>query len=169
MDGVGKKVSRLIAARTAAALVAGGVLLVGVSACGSDSKKSTTSAAKKRAGLGVRLDVVNRGRDPLSVTICGDGSCRAERPLSPGQSTAMAAGSVKGQFAFSSGRAVDFTAENPFIGQPRISLRTFSDSADLPLSVGESQTARLPSFAGQLTGSRASDTDYKMLRLEVGQ
>jgi hypothetical protein len=174
MEGVGTKVSRLIAGRTAVALLAAGGVLVGLSACGSDSKESTsakpsTTGAKKQAGLGVRLDVVNRGRDALAVTICGDGTCRAERPLSPGESTAMAAGSVTGQVAFAGGPGVDFAAENPFIGRPRISLRSPSDSADLQLSEGESRTARLSSFDGQLTGSRASDTDYKMLRLEVAQ
>jgi hypothetical protein len=168
MEGVGTKVSRLIPGRTAAALLAAGGLLVGLSACGSDSKQST-SAAKKKAGLGVQLAVVNQGRDALNVRICGDGTCRAERPLSPGESTVMAAGSVNGRVAFAGNGGVDFAAENPFIGQPRISLRSLSDRVDLQLSEGESRTTRLSSFAGQLTGSRASDTDYKMLRLEVAQ
>jgi hypothetical protein len=175
MEGVGTKVSRSVAGRTAVALLAAGGLLVGLSACGSDSKQSTsakpsTTGAKKQAvGKGVRLDIVNRSRNALAVTICGDGSCRAEQPLNPGESTTMASGSVNGRFAFAGGGEVRFTADNPVVGRPSIGLRTSSDSVDFPLSEGESRTARLSSFAGVLTGSRAYDTDYKMLRLEVAQ
>jgi hypothetical protein len=59
MEGRRSQASRLTAAKTVAALVAGGLLLVGMSACGSDSgsrsetatsAKASTTVVKKQAG-----------------------------------------------------------------------------------------------------------------------
>lgn len=117
--------------------------------------------------MGVLLTVVNRDQESLALTICADRTCRPEVTLQPGESTATAADRVSGNLAPASGGAVGFTAENPFIGLPRIVLDAGSGRVDFDLQEGEIQQARVPGFEGVVTASRQNDTDYKMMTLGV--
>jgi hypothetical protein len=76
--------------KIAAALVVLGVLLIGPAGCGSDSssdtKGSTSTVPKKQAGgRTINLRVDNRDRNDITVTMCGDGTCRPSQKLSPGE------------------------------------------------------------------------------------
>ena len=148
MDGRPSQASYSTAARTAAVLVAGAVLLVGMSACGSDSKSTTsagssTTVVKKEAGLAklTNLTVVNKSGRDIVIDICHDGVCIGNKTLKDGESDQAAGDNINGwvKYAWGIGTGaepfrgltaalpgpyqVDFTAGNPDIGLPWIEAR----------------------------------------------
>jgi hypothetical protein len=211
------RVSCWTGAKTAAAVIGVAVLVVGASACGSDSKQSAPTkqstdsaspAVKKEAGLfskATRLEVVNKTGQDLEVTICGNGNCKPARVLDLNESEDMAADNVTGWVCYNAAGAgcadpgepadpfspgpkqafqIDFTASNPDVGLPKIELTTSEqlcelsnisyrprfagdwDSAPLKLEeYAQQQSTRSSLCQYKLVGSRAADTDYKMLTL----
>jgi hypothetical protein len=174
MDG-SSKVSRLTPVKLGAALVVAGVLSIGAAACGSGSSSDSAgsaSVAKKEAGVkGIGLRVINQGSAGIELQICGDGRCQQSQTLSPGESNAMSAGQVDGSLVFpQNGDRVEFSAGNPFIGEPYIELRSpggFGGTQSLKLSEGERRTIAFNGY--RFDASRESDTgDYKSMTLAVG-
>jgi hypothetical protein len=155
--------------KLAPALVVAVALALGAVACGSGSSadtKGSTTVARKNAGLGVNLQVVNDTPNPLTITICGDGTCKPQMDLQPAQSVSVSAGEVTGLIGFQSSDKVDFAARNPFLGVPYIELRSSPDRVEtFDLSEGETQQVTIDGHT--FTASRDPDSDFKMLTLSA--
>jgi hypothetical protein len=162
--------------KIAAALVLTGLLLVGLSACGSgsssDTKGSTSTVPKKQAGgKAIYLTVANENRAPITLTICGDRTCRPSNKLSPGETVAVAAGEVNGSLVFEDGYRVEFRAQNPLIGTPYIGLQSRNpDQSERVSNLSEGERRVVTLNGKPFTASREPDTDdYKQLTLKVGE
>jgi hypothetical protein len=182
MEGPLSKPYCLTAARTAAALVAGVVLLVGMSACGSDSdseaskaKPSTTVAKKEALGkLGVFLRVVNKGPEQMYVVMCHPDGCAPGKSLRTGENADMSAGSVYGRFFYERpgqpAKSVSFRAVNPAIGKPYITASPEGSGGGIEWNFSEGQyTSQCYALGGvgEVSGKRDTDlAGYKRLWLE---
>jgi hypothetical protein len=131
-------------------VLAGALLLVGITACGSDSKSTTsgessTTVVKKEAGLAklTNLTVVNKSGRDIVIDICHDGVCIGNKTLKDGESDQAAGDNVSGWVKYTWGMGngtqdnqytgvrgnapgpyqIDFKAGNPDIGLPWIEAR----------------------------------------------
>lgn len=178
---------------TSIAAIGAVALAAGLSACASsDSEPAEASpaVAEKQAAKGVylKLEVVDSGTElglppdsrrkpdpPVTVTICGSGVCNPPREMKAGDVADKAAGGdVTGTIRYADGFTVDFSAGNPFVGYPWITIapaagNTCRGSQTTRLEEGE--TLRTGTYDKPICGyeyklTRFADTDYKMMRIQ---
>ncbi len=170
--------------RTIVALVAVGVL-VGLSACGSDSSSASKGSASKQSsgstttepgspavkkeaglfGLNTRLEVVNMDTWGATVQISADGTCHEPARLAVGESDATVGENLSGTIHFGpqfyghgddQGLQANFSAYNPDVGHPYIRVTGLN-------SYGS--TSRLPQ---DLTFNLAEGESLKTARAYCG-
>jgi hypothetical protein len=170
-----RALSSWLAVRPVAVLLTVGMMSVGVSACGSSSKSSTTVGKKHAAQIftkDISLRIVNRGLDStIHVYFCGDFDnpcngksvyhichledrqiCHRVFQISP-----------SGRILLANGQFLTFGARNPLTGRPQMAL--FDPTDIVPLVEGEIQTRHRNGY--KIVLSREADTSVKNMTLEV--
>jgi hypothetical protein len=150
-------------------LIGAATVVGGLSACGSSDSKQSTTVASKRAGVDVLFRVSNGTPDTLNIVLCASGSNCRRVSLGTGQSVTAQGATVNGQVGPSSAgdQPVEFTAESPAVGAPRITLLWQGDSRQVSLDEGEQTPTSLGGFDFVLR--RETDTDFKEISLAVHQ
>jgi hypothetical protein len=164
-----------------------GALVVGLSACGSNSstvaKVPTSSVAKKEAGYkNVQLEVVNKNPKTLFVTLCADtnalghGTCQSQGELAMGDSNHLTSEAVGGSIWVRNDNIIEYRAKNPDVGEPsiRLWLRGRSDNDTNQnqqnaeqFNLSEGQTVETNVGGHLFDMARGDDTDLKVMTLTV--
>jgi hypothetical protein len=189
MEGVASKVSLRRSGGALVALLALGILAVGLAACGSGSSSTTDegSGVKKEAGLfnkDVQLTVVNHTSRAIYVTFCSkltSEGCTSKQIEAGNSEYAHGSSVVAGEINFYAEQPVinedgstnqpaitnevDFYAENPEVGEPWVSVLS-RDTDPLPRSSDPGDIPRWRLSEGETEGTDVGPNGFSMSRSE---
>jgi hypothetical protein len=190
MEGIASKLLCKRGGGALVALLAIGILTIGLAACGSGSSSTTdegSAVVKKEAGLfnkDVQLTVVNHSSKTILVTLCSKlitGVCSDTKIDAGGSQYAHGRSLVSGKIILyakqpvtyedgSTNNAaisneVDFYAENPEVGEPWLSVLSH-DADPIPLSSDPGDIPRWRLSEGQTEGTDIGQNGFSMSRSE---
>jgi hypothetical protein len=189
MEGLASKSLRRRGGGALVALLAIGILPIGLAACGSGSSSTTaegSTAVKKEAGLfnkDVQLTVVNHSSKTIHVEFCSklNPTCSSTNIDPGGSGNQQGSSIVAGQITFYAeqpityednstnnpavSNVVDFYADNPEVGEPWISVLSV-DSDPIPLSSDPGDIPRWRLSEGETEGTDIGENGFSMSRSE---